>query len=172
MEDLIRIAVGLLVPVVLAVVVHHLVNSRPAQATVRAESCVVAYGTSLKVILGVMTLIAAVLIGIGLIEAPEGWRMALGVAAFFALWLIPLYLEFFRVRIVATGEGLQCRSPWRAARQIRWDEIQSVDFSYLPQWYRIRTRGKGIVRLPVFLSGLDTLFDLVHRKAGIRGQRP
>lgn len=176
MEHLTPIVVAGVVPAVVIVVLRYLMNSRQDQAAPAEQGCVVQYGKTFKAFVVILTLVAGALVSVvlvvGLAAAPKGWPVAIGVAAFFALLLVPLYLEFFRVRIIVTEEGLQCRSGWRPKREVRWDEIKSVDFSATLQWYRMHTEGKGIVRLHVFLSGLQSLFDALKHHTDIEVEQP
>jgi hypothetical protein len=172
MEYLTPIVIGGVVPAVVIAVLRCLLNSRQHQAMSTEDGCVVQYGRALKIFVGVMAIAAGGLVSVVAVLPPVNWWPPVFLAIFFCLFLVPLYLEYFHVRIVVTEERLQCRSPWRAARDIRWEEVKSVDFSPSLQWYRIRTEGKGIVRLHVFLSGLQTLFDLLRRKTGIEVEQP
>ncbi len=159
------------VPGVVSMVLRHLLQARQDQAASTEHGYVVRYGRTLKIFVGIMTALVGALVAVVAVLPPVNWWAPVFVAIFFSLFLLPLYLEFFHVRIVVTQEALQCRSPWRPRRDVRWEEVTSVDFSPSLQWYRIHTRGKGVIRLHVLLSGLETLFDLLGRRTGMAVER-
>ncbi len=168
MEHLTPAVIAGVVPVVVTIVLRYLLSSRQSQATRTEHGCIVQYGKAMKAFVLVMAFASGALVGVVAVIPPGNWFATIFLAGLFFVLVFPLYLEFFHVKIVATDEGLLCRSPWRAGRNVGWEEIRSVDFSSSLQWYRIRTESKGVIRLHVFLSGLQTIFDLLEQKTGIK----
>ena len=155
------------VPAVVSMVLHSLSRARQDQATPTEDGYVVRYGKALKTLVVVLAAAYGALVGVVGVLSASNWWATVFLAALFSLLLVPLYLEVFHVRIVVTQEGMQCRSPWRPGREVKWEEVTSVDFSPSLQWYRIRTMHQGTIRLHLLLSGRQTLFDLLRRKTGI-----
>ncbi|MES2706806.1 MAG: hypothetical protein V4726_09415 [Verrucomicrobiota bacterium] len=71
--------------------------------------------------------------------------------------VLGLYLEVFFVRVSWDSENIHTRSPWRRSRLIPFSAVKSCDVSHMMQWYRIRTAGFGIVRLPFLGRGIPQL---------------
>jgi hypothetical protein len=68
-----------------------------------------------------------------------------------------LVVESFRVRIAITSEGISSDSPWQGNRTLRWDEIGSVSYSCVPNWFVITSDSGARVRAHIFLNGLPWL---------------
>ena len=74
----------------------------------------------------------------------------------------PLVWEAGRFYLLATPAGLDGRSPWRGARAIAWDDLESVAYRPLPGWFEFRGRDGQTLRAFGFAAGLDDLFRLVE----------
>lgn len=75
----------------------------------------------------------------------------------FSLLGFVLLAEAYVVCIKYDEVGMYTRSPWRRSRRISWQEVVSCDYSEVSQWYRIRTRSQGIVRVSIMLNGVAGL---------------
>lgn len=91
-----------------------------------------------------------------LFAPPKDRIMALTVVAGFLLLVVPLHMEFFKVRIAFDSNGINTRSPWRAARSIPWSVVERAWFSQAMQWYVVQTKELGRIRLHVYLSGVQS----------------
>lgn len=80
----------------------------------------------------------------------------------FAVITVPSMLEFWGTRLVANDAGLHATSLWRANRFIPWADIERIDFSPTLQWFRLRTRSQGIVRLHVYLENVYALLSYLE----------
>ena len=75
---------------------------------------------------------------------------------------LPLFLEFFGVKIGFDDHSIFCHSPWRKNRIIKWSEIEEVEFSEAAQWWVVKTKNKGNIRLHVYLSGIDEFLSQIE----------
>ena len=82
----------------------------------------------------------------------------------FLLMPLVLHLEFFHVSIRYDVHGLQTKSPWRRSRSIPWEDITGVTFQDTAQWYVISTTRYGKVRVPFWLSGVESLLTELQRR--------
>jgi hypothetical protein len=74
-----------------------------------------------------------------------------------------LAIECAGVSIVLGRDSLRCTSPWRPSREIPWRDVVKASYSRTNDWYVLRTRNQGTVRVSGMLSGSDVLRD--HLKA-------
>jgi hypothetical protein len=86
------------------------------------------------------------------------WPATLCVLLFVGL-VSPLHLEAYFVRIIWNDETIHTHSPWRRSRRIPISSVTRCDFSRSMQWYRIHTKGYGMVRLPMFARGIPQLLE-------------
>jgi hypothetical protein len=77
---------------------------------------------------------------------------------------LPLFMEFFGVKIAFDENSIYCYSPWVKNRIVVWDEIEEIEFSESMQWWVIKTKNKGKIRLHVFLSGIPTILEEIKNK--------
>ena len=92
------------------------------------------------------------------VRGPDVWK-ALLLAAFFGSLALVTHLEAQLVLIDWDDKFLYTRSPWRRARTIPWSSVERCDYSESMQWYRIRTRRHGIVRVSIYLKGVPNLLS-------------
>ncbi|BCS95464.1 hypothetical protein DSLASN_10960 [Desulfoluna limicola] len=93
------------------------------------------------------------------------------VALLFLILSVPLFLEFHFIKIVATEEHIICQSPWRKKRIIGYNEIESIRYSTIFQWYRIKTKQQGVLVLHNYLSTEQQLLMLIENKSGIKAEQ-
>lgn len=70
-----------------------------------------------------------------------------------------LAIECAGVTIVLGKDSLRCTSPWRPAREILWRDVVKASYSRTNDWYVLRTRNQGTVRVSGMLSGSDVFRD-------------
>jgi hypothetical protein len=117
---------------------------------------VVEYARPLKVFVGVCWMFWLGVAIAALFASPKDRLPALALVAGFLLLIVPLHLEFVRVRVEFDDDGITTRSPWRAARSIPWSAVERAWFSQAMQWYVVETKGFGRVRLHIYLSGIQS----------------
>lgn len=66
-------------------------------------------------------------------------------------------LESFVARLVVSDELITSVSPWRRERTLRWDEIESIQYSKVSQSFVIRGPDQQKIYAPEYLSGMVTL---------------
>jgi hypothetical protein len=145
-----------------------LVSLAIREPPVEDDSRILVYSRAVKVIvvgLGAMA-VAVLTFIVAMIDSGPilGWLAVIGLMV--AL-ILPLALEVFFVRIAWDDSNIYTRSPWRLPRTVPLSSVQSCDYSVKLRWYRIRTRGHGIVRLPFDLERLPEESGLIHRDRGI-----
>ena len=79
------------------------------------------------------------------------------IASIFVVLTTPILLETHFVTIEVTNDAIHARSPWRRARSIPLESVQSCRFSQLSQWYLVDTDLHGKIRLHTYLSGLPQI---------------
>ena len=79
------------------------------------------------------------------------------IASIFVVLTTPILLETHFVAIEVTNDAIHARSPWRRARSIPLESVQSCRFSQLSQWYLVDTDLHGKIRLHTYLSGLPQI---------------
>ena len=116
------------------------------------------------------------------VPPPSQPGLAIGISAFFAaLWFLPpwvAFIQFTKVGHEVTSTGIRKGSPWSRSFFARWDEVESVSYSYFWDSYIIRT-AKGTIRMRAFLDGITFLLEMVsenvspekNREAFIRKRR-
>jgi hypothetical protein len=93
--------------------------------------------------------------------SPAGVLVSVPVLIFtLAVYLLA---EAFRVRIDITPEGIIGTSPWRRQRVIRWDEVVSVSYSHLFNWFVITGPQGQKIRAHEYLHGLPWLAQAVEQ---------
>ncbi len=84
--------------------------------------------------------------------------------AIFGSLSVPLVIELFFVRVGFNDVGLVCKSGWRRNRAISWADIEGIEFSQSMQWWVLTTKESGVVRLQIYLSGLDELLGELEKR--------
>lgn len=79
------------------------------------------------------------------------------VMLLFLFFLTPILLETHFVQIDISNGQIHARSPWRKSRSIPLSSVTSCTFSGSQQWYRIHTHNLGTVRMPAYMSGVETV---------------
>jgi hypothetical protein len=72
-----------------------------------------------------------------------------------------LAIESAGVSFLLRKESLRCTSPWRPAREIPWRDVVHASFSPANNWYVLRTRNHGTVRVSGMLDGSDVLQEFL-----------
>jgi hypothetical protein len=67
----------------------------------------------------------------------------------------PLLWEALRFGVMLSPEGLDCRSPWRGSRFLRWEEVRAISWSDMGSWFIIHARDGYRFRVPSLAAGLD-----------------
>jgi hypothetical protein len=115
------------------------------------------YGTRAKTFALVMcTAVCLLLVLVGLASPPRGRDLPALVflVLLFSSLLVPLVLEFFRVRYAFDERGIHVDSPWSRKRTLVWADIESARWRPIAKWLDLRGGGK-VVHLSPMLVGLD-----------------
>jgi hypothetical protein len=125
---------------------------------------VLEYGRAMRGLAAFFALICAGLAVTSLFVSSRDRIYVISMAVGFTALTLPLLLEFFRVRIIFDDESIYCFSPWRPFRLIPWSAVTSRYFSQAAQWHVIETTSYGRIRLPVYLSGIQTFLETMDKK--------
>jgi hypothetical protein len=69
-----------------------------------------------------------------------------------------------RFALTISADGLECQSPWRRKRFVKWDEIDDVTPGEIGKWYVLRARGGYRFRVPLQqVPGLSDFLAAVTR---------
>ena len=74
-----------------------------------------------------------------------------------------LVWDCLRFRMEVGSEGLDCRSPWRRRRFIRWADVVDVSFNGPQGWFEVRATNGHFVRLPALVGDLDAFLEKCER---------
>jgi hypothetical protein len=66
----------------------------------------------------------------------------------------PMWWIVTRFALSISADGLECHSPWRRKRFVKWDELKEVTYGVVGRWYVLRARSGYRFRV----SGLDHIF--------------
>lgn len=117
-----------------------------------------------------MLSIAALVVGI-LDLAPNARERAASfmVSVMFGVGSIISALYTWDVRhwsIAVDDAGLLCTSVWHGTRRFEWDDITSIGYNALADWFVIRTSRSGSFRIPRFVSSGRILFEAIRKQKG------
>jgi hypothetical protein len=76
----------------------------------------------------------------------------LAMAIYMLPWL--MFVEGAFTWYAVNKDGIDKHSAWSRRKFLRWDEVYSISFSPVNQWFVIKGSG-GTVRLHMYLDGLD-----------------
>ncbi len=98
-------------------------------------------------------------------SASQRWIAFLVAAPLLAgsIWFV---LEAFLVSARVSKSELVHRSPWRGTRRIPWSAVTGYEFSAALGCHVLETREYGVVRLSVYLSGLDQVAAQLSHERG------
>jgi hypothetical protein len=156
------------VVVITAALMLSLTRTVKPRARNEGESMVLEYGWPMKsfAIAGWLFFLG-IMVWIALAAEPGQRERALVVFACFLVLPLLLHLEFFHVSVRYDVHGLQTKSPWRRNRAVPWEDITGVTFEKTPQWYALATTRYGKVRVPFWLSGIESLLSELQRRGFI-----
>ena len=77
---------------------------------------------------------------------------------------VALVWEVLRFRLVVGPDGLDCRSPWRRRRFVRWLDVAHVSFDSPLGHFKIHAADGHVVRLPVLAGGLGSFLGACERR--------
>ncbi len=126
------------------------------------------YGKRMKGFALLFSGLVAALVVLWFIVEPKDKMPVLGMIAMFGGLTLPLFLEFFFVRIGYDSKEIYCHSIWRPNREIDWTEVESATFSESLQWWVISTKNSGKIRVHVYISGLTELLRELQNR-GVKG---
>jgi hypothetical protein len=75
----------------------------------------------------------------------------LGIHALLGLISFPFMWEMMCFAVVVTDKGLDCYSPWRGWRFVKWEDVRSVSYSLTQAWFVIDSRMGYRFRVPKLL---------------------
>lgn len=84
--------------------------------------------------------------------------------AMFGAIAAALVWDALRFRLVVGPDGLDCRSPWRGRRFVRWAEVVGVSCNSPLGWIEVRTAGGRSVRVPALLGGVAAFLEACERR--------
>ena len=97
-----------------------------------------------------------------------------GLYLVFAVVTLPLVWEAGRYYLLATPEGLECRSPWRGVRAVPWEDVVAVNYSGVNAWFEFVGRDGDRVRAHSFVARLNDLLAAVEARvpaSALKGAR-
>lgn len=141
-----------------------------ARALAGTDERVLVYGTGLKGFaifsVGFVVLLStAGLWGYFLTPDAGGWTpigLLLILGSFWFL-VVVLALEVFRVWCRFSPSFITRHSPWRGDLTIRWEEIETVGYSTVLEWFVLRTP-RGTIRLQVYLDGIQEFIQMAKTR--------
>ncbi len=77
------------------------------------------------------------------------------IAAFFGTLSGVLLWETSRFALGMSKAGLDCRSPWRASRFVRWSEVEEVSFRSISTGFVIHTKSGWRFHVPTLVEGIS-----------------
>jgi hypothetical protein len=87
-----------------------------------------------------------------------------GLYLIFAVITLPLVWEAGRYYLLATPEGIECRSPWRGVRALAWEDVVAVHYSGVNAWFEFVGRDGDRVRAHSFVARLNDLLAAAERQ--------
>ncbi len=79
----------------------------------------------------------------------------IGLFGLFGLLGGPLIWEALRFALGVSEDGLDCRSPWRASRFIRWNRVEKLSYSTTNSWFVIHTKDRWNFHVSILVPGLS-----------------
>ncbi len=141
---------------VVVVVLFFIVQSTRNESVKFAESKTVAYSKAMRVVvICIWLLVVAILaLAIGVMLQHGDLTAAAALLGSFAALNLILHLEVFGVSITWDETNIYTRSPWRKQRTIPFSAVEFCDYSPIWQWYRVHTKGHGIIRVHQYMRGM------------------
>jgi hypothetical protein len=93
----------------------------------------------------------------------EGPPRALVLCALVSVIFASGLWEYMRFELKVSPDGLDCRSPWRGARFLAWDDIKDISYSEAYSWFVVRAVDGWKFRVPVLVSGLPSWLEQCER---------
>lgn len=92
-------------------------------------------------------------------ETVTWWTTAIFVG--FALMGVPLVIEYYKVRLELSEQGMVYWTYLRGRRTLRWEDVREVRFSPAMRWFRLETRNGEVARVSAMLIGLPEFANLL-----------
>jgi hypothetical protein len=151
---------AILVPLVLG----WLFRSANAEAKNKHGIAWLDYGVAMKGLTLFFVAIIAALVVAWFNVTTKDRNAVLCIITLFSGITLPMAIEVFLVRIGFDSERIYCHSGWRTKRVIDWSDVESAHFSTSMQWWVIRTKKAGKIRVSVYLSGLPEILVELHKR--------
>lgn len=87
---------------------------------------------------------------------------AIGYMSLFVILVWPLFIEGTFSWYIVNNEGIDKHSAWSRHLFMRWDEVESIEFTAVNQWFVIKGN-KGTIRLHAYLIGLPEFAKIVRK---------
>ncbi len=81
------------------------------------------------------------------------------IATFFGTLSGVLLWETSRFALGTSKAGLDCRSPWRASRFVRWSEVEGVSFRSMSTGFVIHTKFGWKFHVPTLVAGVSEFLE-------------
>src|SRR5262245_60613747 len=78
---------------------------------------------------------------------------------------VPLLWQSLRYRLMVSDDGLDCRSPWRGHRFVRWSEVDRLSYSKAFKSLVVHATDGWRFRIPILTNGFPTLLSEFQRYA-------
>jgi hypothetical protein len=75
-----------------------------------------------------------------------------------------LLWDVCRFRLEVGPDGIDCCSPWRSRRFIKWADVVDVSFNSPAGWFEVRATDGRAVRLPALVGGLEAFLEACERR--------
>lgn len=102
--------------------------------------------------------------GIAVLDAELSFGSGLTIGCVFAIPGVFLCCEVFRTWVAVDSEQMTAHSAWSGTKSISWEEIASVGYSQVGQWFIVRSRKGKTIRLSVMLSGVGRTLDQIQSR--------
>lgn len=82
----------------------------------------------------------------------------------FSLLGVYIILDFLRSKFTVTSSAIEYRNLFFKTSELRWDEIEKVDFSRINSWFILKTRDNKRIRVSLMLKGMGEFRILLSEK--------
>lgn len=173
---MLEFAIKFLGPVFAVLIFFALVSIAQKRDSSEGDVLVIEYGRIFKVLVFLFLLFSLVMPALMHLQELNNVQdynvfQYASAAGFFLILSIYLFIEFYYVKYVVDGKTIKCLSPWRKDRLVNIDEIIDVSFSHVFKYYKLKTKGKGVIRVYMFMERLPRFLDILERELNVSIER-